>query len=357
MGQVLLRGERVKCGPYTAGLGILVLATCVAGAARAELPRFHGDYLDGRHVLLVREFEGCATVLIRADTRAPGGPDIYVNTDTEEEVPVIRVEKERELVRICSDVLVPSEPNYIKNPGKRYRITFEGIEVAPEYNRVFEVNAADALDAVFNEFSKVYRRATGIQKDALYFGGILAARALNEAGHLPARIPASVLRSDVFNARLKGQYFERVEQPRQQRFTDVESASGQEALTVFQEEKEFSRLESQAADDGGRDQRPGSGEAGRQKPFLASKFRFDEAERRPEHRANQVRDRNDPERAQEQLGLRIRPLTAPPHGSPTDNRARELMRESQTTTMEMLKGPVQSTAEARLQALDKQDER
>lgn len=175
----------------------------------SELPKGHGLYLDEKHRVKLYEDDGWIVMSLEKRERAPGGPVQYFNPDTPEDDAAIRYDYEYELLRIGAEVMAPAPPNYIRNPGRRYRITIEGLGVAPWYRNQFEVDAANALDAVDTEIHRVAYMGKGLEVPAIEFGGLLAVRALNESGHLPARIPLTVLRSKVGQVRIQGQYFER----------------------------------------------------------------------------------------------------------------------------------------------------
>ena len=180
--------------------------------------RNHGLYLDEKNKLKIEESDGWTTVILQRKARAAGGPQEIFSEESGEVEPVIRFGMEERLVRMRSEVLVPAEPNYIRNPGQRYRISIEGIEVAPHYARVFEVDAADALDAVTNEFRQLQSYTDGPKKLAMYYGGLLSMRALNESGRIPAVIPITVLRSQGGEFRIQGEGMGRGKVGSQKRF-------------------------------------------------------------------------------------------------------------------------------------------
>jgi len=150
---------------------------------------FHGYIMDDQHKLLVKHENNVATIQLHKKTRPAGGPFEYYDLDTGEDTSIIRYEEIEELYRIRAEVLVPAPPNYLKNPGMRYRIMMEGITVAPDYTKVFEANAGDALAAIFNEIDLIYNDTHGIYRPAVYYGAIIALRILNQAGLLPAELP------------------------------------------------------------------------------------------------------------------------------------------------------------------------
>lgn len=113
------------------------------------------------------------------------------------------------LVRVHSEVLASAPPNYVKNPGLRYRISVEGLAVGRDYQRMFEVDAHDAVEAMQSEIMRIANNTFGITRDALFYGSILTVRALNESAKLPADIPDTILRSEVGQIRILGQGLQR----------------------------------------------------------------------------------------------------------------------------------------------------
>lgn len=199
-------------------------------------PRPHGLILDEKNRLMVVEDHGEATIFLLKKERAPGGPTYYVDESTGEGRFVVRFETRDGLFRIRSEVLFPAMPNYVRNPGQRYRITIEGLRIAPLYKRVFEVDAANALDEIEREVGVFAAFAHGPEQEAVFVGGLLAKVVLNESGYLPARIPLTVLRSRVGRFRIQGGGLGRAEQPRVERFAPVEEGGqirlGEEMTTA-----------------------------------------------------------------------------------------------------------------------------
>lgn len=185
--------------------------------------QFHGFTLDDQYKLRVEQRDNWCIIRLDKNQRAPGGPFLWFDPKTGEEASVIRFDDETPLAEIRSEVLIPSAPNYLKNPGQRYRITINGLGVAPWYHRVFEAPAAGVLDAVFTEFNALYSYANGIERDALFFGMVIAVRVLNESQHLPSEMPLGTVRSAAFQTRIQGPGMVRAEQPRLKRFGPVKS--------------------------------------------------------------------------------------------------------------------------------------
>ena len=133
---------------------------------------------------------------------------------------------------------------------------------------------------------------------------ILAARALNESGYLPARIPISVLRSKVGEARIQGQHLARGEQARLERFTDIER--GIEAVRVQGAGPRTGRT------DGAGRGRGMAGGAGESRPYMERQFRTSREDLRPpDPRRVMMREPGTPGPRSEQTGARHRALTVP----------------------------------------------
>lgn len=175
----------------------------------SEMQKTHGLMLDDKHRVKLYEDAGWIVISLQRRQRAPGGPYEYFNPDDRTHETSTRYDEEYDLMRIGSEVLAAAPPNYVRNPGRRYRVTIEGLAVAPLYKTTFEVDASNALDAVATEFHKLSAIGHDMEVPAIEFGGLLAMRALNESGYLPARIPLTILRSKVGQIRIQGQYFER----------------------------------------------------------------------------------------------------------------------------------------------------
>lgn len=308
----LLTGLLCVLGAWTAAQPALLDPDGALGAGRSHLayvertvPKFHGLHLDMRHRLQLREEAGVVTVRLQSRVRPAGGALETYNPATGGLAPVIRHGQERDLLRIAARVLVPAAPNYVRNPGRRYRVLVEGLAVAPDYVREFEVDAYDALDALFAEAERfMAEAATEIERDAVYYGFILAARALNESGYFPARIPVSVLRGKVGEARIQGQHLARGEQARLERFTDIER--GIEAVRVQGAGPRTGRT------DGAGCGRGMAGGAGESRPYMERQFRPSREDLRPpDPRRVMMREPGMPTPRSEQTGARHRALTVP----------------------------------------------
>ncbi|MEA3366184.1 MAG: hypothetical protein U9Q79_11150, partial [Candidatus Hydrogenedentes bacterium] len=91
----------------------------------------------------------------------------------------------------------PSSPNYLRNPGERYRIVIEGLSVAPDYSTRLDRDAIVARTAVLAEFEKLASRAYGIRREALHYAGPYVLQIFNETNLMPAPIPMSIKESQV----------------------------------------------------------------------------------------------------------------------------------------------------------------
>lgn len=205
--------------------------------------RKYGDYFREQFLVHATENDGWVDVEITKIDRAMGGPrvdtrDPSVETlmgenwalgergEPDEKRGEIRHYTKRVLCRLRSEVVIPAKANFLKNPGRQYRIMVQGVEIAPEYHRVFNVNAGEALDKVEAEFWEFYRRAEGMDREAIYYGMILTMRSLNEAQRLPARIPVSLLKSEIGRYSIQQPFLDKPKPLRLERFGTMASGQG-----------------------------------------------------------------------------------------------------------------------------------
>ena len=312
----------------TGGAGIL-LATCLAAAQPAMLDkvgalgksrvpatllepqnvRTHGFILDMRNRIQLSEFGGWMTLRLQTRERTEGGPFSTYNPVTGQEDPVYRMEQIRDLVRIRSEVLVPAPPNYVRNPGELYRITLEGITIAPDYSRTFEVVASEALDVITEAWEQMMVGLTGTDEQAMLYGRILALQLLNESGYLPARIPITVLRSSGGLFRISGPTMGRMEVGRLDRFGDVEEGTGFSGATS--EEGQLTSLTLKEV----RERTTDSEKANVPRPGrsqVEQQFRYSREDMRPnDPRKEMFRQPGEQTPRSERIGARGRPLTVP----------------------------------------------
>jgi len=197
----------------TAAARVLVLASAAVlfgslGSAWAEEVRYHGFQMDETHKLIVEEENGTVRVTLEWRARPVGGKPLP-QTRGAEEGKLGRSFKKKVLMQVRSEVLRPAGPNYLRNRGRRYRITVEGGEIAPDYVQKVELNAADARKFLSGEFHKLRARVTGIERDALYYGEVFAMRVLHDAGRLPPDIAETVKGSIVGRVRFTPKTLER----------------------------------------------------------------------------------------------------------------------------------------------------
>ena len=181
--------------------GSLVLIGVVSAIAAYpvvadELSRHHGFRLDGKHLLLLEQRHREIKIGIATRSRSTGNTTQTQTRDESSEA-VGRLGTVDYLARISAEVLEPSAPNYLRNPGRRYRIELEGLSVAPDYSARIETDAIVARAAVLAEFDKLASRAHGIQREALHHAGPYVLRILNETNLMPAPITTSIQESQV----------------------------------------------------------------------------------------------------------------------------------------------------------------
>lgn len=301
-------------------------------------PKHHGYIIDMRNRIQLVEAEGWMTLYLHSRERTEGGPFTTYNPVTGGEDPIFRHEKMRPLMRIRSEVIIPAPPNYVKNPGQRYRISMEGLSVAPDFARVFEVMAADALDTITREWETMTLGLTGTEREAMEYGRILALQLLNESGYLPARIPITVLRSSGGLFRIAGPAMGRMDVGRLQRFADVEEGGafrnvqdqqGQLTSPTLQQVKEQTR-DSQKA---------GVPQTGR--AYVQQRYRYTRDDLRPQNaRKEMFRQPGEQRPRSQQLGARGRALTVPEYDYPA-------LSATQMENFKLLTGDSESALTAR----------
>ena len=197
----------MRCRMPSAGWLVVGLVAAVSAAGSTLEVRMHGFDLDGKHRVIVEERDGDASIWVEKRERADGGPILWKDQEGEE-IPARFIEREC-LMRMRSEVIIPAAPNYFKNAGAKYRITLEGVALEPLYGKIVDVDAQEARFLVFTEIQALAARTDGIYREVLYYGSILAMRALNEARRFPAPLPITVRRSKVGRVRIQGGTLER----------------------------------------------------------------------------------------------------------------------------------------------------
>ncbi|HOF40698.1 MAG TPA: hypothetical protein PLD73_11535 [Candidatus Hydrogenedentes bacterium] len=172
-----------------------VLCALAAGSAGGqETLRHHGFRLDERHLLLLEQRHREIEVGIATRSRNIGDTSRTRTRDDSSEA-AGRFETVDYLVKITAEVLKPSAPNYLSNPGERYRLTVEGLSLDPDYVMQAEVDAIVARETVLSALGELSARASGIQREALHYAGPYVLQVLNETGLMPAPIPESIQES------------------------------------------------------------------------------------------------------------------------------------------------------------------
>ncbi len=156
----------------------------------------HGFRLDDKHTLLLEQRHREITIGLAVRSRNVGDTARTRTRDGGGDT-VDRFGKMEYLARISAEVLKPSAPNYLRNPGERYRIIIEGLEADPDFRVQLEVDAIAARDAVLAQFKALGAQTRGIQRDALHYAGPYVLQVLNETNLMPAPIPMSIAESRV----------------------------------------------------------------------------------------------------------------------------------------------------------------
>ena len=225
-------------------LVVAFLVMTTTQSARAAEIRYHGLTLSDQYRLQLEEIDGTVSIFLLKKDRAAGGPvvpkSLPKNAGDNTMSPVIRIDTREPLAQIRVEILRTAAPNYVRNPGDRYRIAVDGQDTAPGYTRTFEVDAANALTAVYTEFARIFSTTYGIRREALYQGALVSLRILNEAQRLPAEIPLTTKRSRVGRFRIQGDTLSRA------KVTPLAPGSMQSVTTDTQPQgywKERQRLE------------------------------------------------------------------------------------------------------------------
>ena len=174
---------------------VSVLTACAA-TAQAEFIRTHGRDIDAQHqVILFQDYNLIQVALWSYERRDaveaqqeghffdPRGRDTG------------RSEELEYLLEVKIDIIKSSAPNPFQNPGEAYRVTFNSLELTPEYHSVVLAPASKVRDVVIGEFSRFWVREDDVYKDALVKSAPLLLKVFQDTDLLPAEITESVLRS------------------------------------------------------------------------------------------------------------------------------------------------------------------
>ena len=181
-------------GAWAFFVAAVVSLLAIQLAASEELVRYHGFRLDEKHLLLLEQRYREITIGITIRSRNIGNTE-RTRTRDETSDTIERFGTVDYLARITAQVLKPSAPNYLSNPGERYRIVIEGLSVDPDFSATIEADAIVARAAVLSELDRLGSRAGGIRREALHHAGSYALQILNETGLMPAPIPVSIQQS------------------------------------------------------------------------------------------------------------------------------------------------------------------
>ncbi|MCP4643245.1 MAG: hypothetical protein GY851_22550 [bacterium] len=190
-------------------LAIAALAALLAapGATATEV-RYHGVQIDDQNRVILEECNGTVRVGLLIRARPFGGePKQELAGTVEGETG--RYTDSEQLLEVSSEVLKPSAPNYLQNPGEAYRIRVRGLSLFPDYERMIDVDAANAREVVVAEFERFWSRCSNTHREALYRAAPLAVEVLKEADRLPGEIMKSVLRSKSGRFRITEQGLQR----------------------------------------------------------------------------------------------------------------------------------------------------
>jgi len=177
-------------------LGATLAVLAFSTPAQAREPHIYGYRMDPWNYLLVVHEDEWATIKLRTRVRElipVGGDFAYEPTDEE----LQRLFEIPTLARVRAEVIKPAAPNFLGNPGQLYRIHIEGTVRGETLRTMFHANAGEVRERVRQEIERLYTRHERLESEALYYGVILALRALSQVDRLPADLSPSLLLSNV----------------------------------------------------------------------------------------------------------------------------------------------------------------
>ncbi len=175
-------------------IAILALVLTLSIPAFAQEKRYHGEPLDENNRLLIEEELGVCRVGVFARSRFSGDRLIDFVEAAPGASPRANPAPEY-LLEVRAEVLKSSAPNYLQNPGERYRITMRTLKLSVEYDNTVDVPAEFARDQLFYEFEQVRTQTGGLERKAIEAAAPLVAEIFKEEQRLPAEIFTSVLKS------------------------------------------------------------------------------------------------------------------------------------------------------------------
>ena len=176
-----------------AGYGVMV---ALHAATADEEVWQHGFRLDDKHLLLLEQRHREIIIGIAVRSRNIGDT-LRTRTRDGAGDTMERFGKVEHLARISVEILKPSAPNYLRNPGERYRIIIEGVAADPDFRARIETDAIAARQTVLTQFDALGARTHGIQREALHYAGPYVLQVFNETNLMPAPIPTSIAESRV----------------------------------------------------------------------------------------------------------------------------------------------------------------
>lgn len=194
------RGILVRRSIYATAVGALLIASPAFG----EIVRWHGLDLNEQYKLMVEQHDDYVEIFLTGRERLPGGPLVQTAAGGDTKI-MHRVEDRETLVRIRATVLRTAPPNNLSNPGTKYRIVIEGVDILPDLVVIHELQDTQVRDVLAAELEQIGARAGGIYRDAMRLGASIALGVLKANGQLPAQIPLTIERSEVGQIRGLGQ--------------------------------------------------------------------------------------------------------------------------------------------------------
>ncbi len=172
----------------------VLMAWCAT--VQAEFIRTHGREIDAQHQVILLQNNNLIQIALWSYERRDA-------VEAQQEGHFFdplgrdpgRSEELEYLVEVKVDIVKSSGPNPFQNPGEVYRVSFNTLELTPEYHSETLAPAANVRDVVIGEMARFWVREDGVYKDALVKAAPLMLKVFQDTDLLPAEITESVLRS------------------------------------------------------------------------------------------------------------------------------------------------------------------
>lgn len=176
-----------------------LFAACLG--APAEQTRYHGLKINEQYEVMLEQQRGLLAIVLVGRESPPGGP-IELNATDGTTDTAFRIDKREVLVEVKVEVLRSAPPNYLANPGLRYRLTILGETLEPDLAVIHEAADTEIRGLLVGELAAIGARAGGLYREALHYGSQLTLGVLKASGYLPAELPMTIEKSTV--GRIRG---------------------------------------------------------------------------------------------------------------------------------------------------------